>query len=394
MITRRQFLGGGSFIGGCVVANPARTALYGANAVAAAAGEDITTINGVSHGAELVPPGAAGVNVGPTALIGVSIYPDRLRVMPVPARGYWRTDTPDEFSLATPYVYNNEVSNKGGVVPAGGIRIDGYNIAAGTRVVQFLDFSAGDFWCVSNTSFMWRACRFRSNRRAPGYFNCGSGNTGRMFFFFNDLGGLGPADSQYNEIPIKISNAGGAICYRNYVTYTTTAIQMNINGGEIAENYISQLTYFFGPGIPPNESTNKHLNGIMFNGGESCALVLRNHVTAPTPDDAGRTIGQTDCIGFFQDFGPFPGTGANRDGTVGYQIRDNFIGGTGYCIYAGLNAGKPIASVKNMVVTGNRITTKWYSRGGNFGPITAEPAWGADGNFKSNNVFVPSGAPW
>jgi hypothetical protein len=380
------------------VANvPVGAAVIGFNDLPAAAHAAAATIDftGVTHGKDLVPPGSARVNVGPTALLGASGYPGSLQVVPVPSRGYWLTDTPDEFSLKTPYTYNNDPSNRGGVVPAGGMTIDGYDIPPGTIVVQFRDFSAGDFWCVSKTSFMWRGCRFRSRRKAPGYFNCGAGNRGVMFFFFNDMGGLGAENAQYNEVPIKITNASGAICYRNYITYTTTGIQLNLGmGAEIIENYISKLTYYYGPAAPPSEPTDKHLNGIMFNGGESCALVLRNNITGPNPDDAGRRINQTDCIGFFQDFGSFNGTGTNRDGTVGYQVRDNFIGGTGYCIYAGLNADKPSTSVKNMVLTGNQITTQWYPRGGNFGPIAAEPPWGINGNLKSNNVFVPSGAAW
>jgi hypothetical protein len=130
------------------------------------------------------------------------------------------------------------------------------------------------------------------------------------------------------------------------------------------------------------------------NGGENSLLLLRNYITGPTPDEAGHVINQTDCISLFQDFGSFPGTGTNRDGTRGYQIKDNFIGGTGYCVYAGLNAGKPASSVSNVVLTGNKITTQWYPNGGSFGAIAAEPPWGSQGNVKSGNTFVPGGGTW
>lgn len=342
----------------------------------------------ITHGEQLVSPLNTGANTGVRPLLGAS-WLSSMETMTVPGRGYWRSDTPAEFSLSTPYVYDNNPANKGGIVPAGGMVIDGFAYPAGTRVVQFRDFSAADIFVSGSNNFLFRGTRHRNNVKAPGNFNCAAGTTAQLAWHFCDMGGLGPSNAQYNEIPLKVANASRARAFRCYFSYTTTAIQFNIAvGAEIIENYIEHLTYYYGPGIPPGESTDKHLNGVTFNGGETCALVLRNYVVGQNPDGAGRTIMQTDCISFFQDFGQFSGAGTNSDGTVGYQVHDNYVGGTGFCIYAGKNAGSPAGSVNNMKITGTKMTTTWWPNGGWFGPVSAVPPWGTLGNVWSNNTWA------
>jgi len=319
----------------------------------------------ISHGSDLTAP-----MTGHTAL---GVAQDELQVMRVPGRGYWRGDTAAEFSQPTPYVYNDDPANKGGVVPTSGLLIDGHRIPGGTRVIQFRDFSAGNFYLTSGTSFLWRGCRFRGRNSAPGYFNCQRGQTGRLYFFYNDMGGLGSAANQFNEVPVGIAHATSVVAYRNRVSFTTTAFQANIEGPvRIVENYISDLTAF---------GTDSHLNGITHNGGENHSWILRNHIVIRTPDTSGRAVAQTDCVSFFQDFGDFAGAGVKR-------IDSNYLGGTGYCIYAGMNAGKPATSVRNMVVANNLVTTREYPLGGRWGPITATPPWGVNGNVLRNNRWA------
>lgn len=346
----------------------------------------------ITHGQQLVPQGSSGVNVGPTALLGTFGYPGNLETMSVPSRGYWRTDTPDEFAPTSTYVYNNTLTNKGGVVPAGGMVIDGFTIPAGTRVVQFRDFSAGDFFASDPTKFMFRGCRFRNPEKAPGLLN-NTGTSGAFYIFFCDAGGVSAANADYNEVPFKLGNGGsnGSVFYRNYITYTTTGIQINSNQCALIENYISKMTYYYGPNPPPGETTDKHLNGFTTNGGINSILLLRNYITLPSPDDAGHTINQTDCISFFQDFGTFIGSGTNPlDGnSVGFQVRDNYVGGGGIPIYCGLNAGKASSTVTNFQLIGNKVTTQWWPQGGaQGGPTTAEPPWGTNGNVKSGNTWA------
>jgi len=112
-------------------------------------------------------------------------------------------------------------------------------------------------------------------------------------------------------------------------------------------------------------------------------LVLRNNIVIATPDEDGNVIEQTDCIAFFNDFGSYPGTGTNRDGSLGYKMENNYIGGTGYCIYAGGPAAQ------NMKMTGNRMTTLFYPNGGSNGAIhPSQPVWGTTGNVRSDNNWA------
>lgn len=333
----------------------------------------------IAHGEQLTLG-----HVGHTSL---SVSTGQLSIPAVPGRGYFRGDTPLEFVPNQTYVYNDNPSNKGGIVPAGGLVIDGYTVPAGTYVAQFREFTT-DFYVTGSNNLMFRGCRIRGANRAPGYFNTAAGWTGKLFIGYCDMGGLGAANEQYNEVPIKISSGTGGVIYRNYISYTTTGIQVNANGYDVTENFIEKLTYYYGPGVPPGESTDKHINGITVNGGEACMRILRNRIVAQNPDDAGRTVNQTDCISFFQDFGQFTGTGQNSDGTYGYQVKDNFVGGTGYCIYAGKNAGSGANSVQNMVMTGNKVTTAIYPNGGALGPLAAAPTWGTLGNVWSGNTWA------
>lgn len=329
-------------------------------------GGGITTI---THGSQLT-----SAMTGPGAL-GISSW----EVMALPGRGYWRGDTPLEFSLASAYTYNNNLANKGGVVPAGGVAIDGFTVPAGVIVVQFRDFSAGNFYLTSSQNYLFRGCRFRGPSVSIGYFNCDPAHTGFLRLHFNDLGGLGSASGDSNNVPIDIKAASGLVIYRNRIQFTTTGIQWNIAAPtDIIENFISDLTTF---------GTTAHLNGIMSNGGETCCRILRNNVVIQHPDTSGRDVSQTDCIGFFQDFGAFPGTGTNTDSSVGYFVDSNYVGGTGYCFYAGVNPGKPPTSVNNLKFTNNLVTTSVFSTGGSFGPITAEPPWTSQGNAATNNKW-------
>ena len=325
----------------------------------------------ISHGSELT-----AAMTGPTAL-GISSW----EVMTVPGRGYWRGDIPSEFSLASDYVYNDTLSNKGGVVPSGGMTIDGYLVPAGVIVVQFRDFSAGDFAMTGAQNYLFRGCRFRGPSSAPGYFNCGVGHTGFLRLHYNDFGGLGSASGNFSEVPVKVANASGLVVYRNRFQFITTAIQPNlaVQTVDVVENFITDLTTF---------GTGSHLNGMTFNGGETNCRVLRNNIVIQSPDTSGREVNQTDCISFFQDFGEFSGSGTNPDGTSGYVIDSNYVGGTGYCFYGGQNAGAPATSVSNMKFTNNLVTTSIYTTGGFNGSMAAAPPWDVRGNTATNNKWA------
>jgi hypothetical protein len=331
---------------------------------------NITDSGVVTHGSQLTAsmtgPGALSIN--------------SFQVMSPPSRGYWRGDTPSEFSLSAAYVNNNLSTNKGGVVPAGGMLIDGYTVPAGTVVVQARDFSAGDFYMTGSQNYLFRGCRFRGNSNAIGYWNCAASYSGFLRIHYCDLGGLGSAANQFHSVPVDIKGASGLVVYRNRIQFTTTGIQWNIAAPvDLIENFISDLTTF---------GTDAHLNGIMCNGGETSCRILRNNVVIRHPDTSGRDVSQTDCIGFFQDFGQLLGAGTNIDGSIGYIVDSNYVGGTGYCFYAGMNPGKPSTSVKNLKMTNNLITTQIYPSGGSHGAVAAVPPWGTNGNVATNNRFA------
>lgn len=325
-------------------------------------------------------------HVGPWALQATAKGGESLQAMSVPGRGYWRADTPAEFAPTGAYAYNNISTNRGGIVPAGGLVIDGFAIPAGTYVAQFRDFSSGDVYASGTNKIMFRGCRMRNGSRAPGFWNDSTANA-QLFLMFCDAGGLGALDAQYNEVPFKIAGAPNSILFRNYISYTTTGIQITVSGCQVMENYVEKMTYYYGPGIPPGESTDKHLNGFTCNGGITSILMRRNVFFLQTPDDAGRNINQTDCISFFNDGAPYNGGGSNADGTLGYQITDNYVGGGvgisgGAVFYLG---ERQDGAAQGFVVTGNKLTTQWGTptsiNGG------TPPVWGTLGSVWSNNTW-------
>ena len=297
-------------------------------------------------------------------------------------------NTPPTWLLSTPYVYNNNPSNKGGKVPAGGMTIDGFFVPAGTYVVQFLDFSGRSVVVEGSLNnqygtfpgIMFRGCRWRSVSSSVGMLSeNGQVSGGKFWFHYCDMGGINSQASNYCEIPIKI-NSSPCQVYRCHLSYCTTGTQcVGFPGTNILENYIDRLTTF--------NTDGPHLNGVSVNGGDVCYRVERNNIVVQTPEDNGsnKMVGQTDCIAFFQDFGSYPGTGTNDDGTVGYRVIDNYMGGTGYCLYAGTGG---VGAVNNMYVSGNRFTTASFPNGGYYGTITATPTWGSNGNVITNNRWA------
>ena len=297
-------------------------------------------------------------------------------------------NTMPDWLLPTPCVHNNDPSNKGGVVPTGGLMIDGFMVPAGTYVVQFLDFSdqqvivegtlGGQYGTFAG--IMFRGCRWRCASSYVGMVNeNGTNPGGKIWFHYCDMGGVGSQTADYCEIPIKINNTPSQV-YRCHLSYCTTAAQcVGFPGTNIIENYIERLTTF--------NTNGPHINGISINGGDTCYRVERNRIVAQSTEDngSGKIVDQTDCIAFFQDFGSYPGSGTNDDGTVGYRVINNYLGGTGYCLYAGAGT---IGTVNNMQVIGNKITTVSFPNGGTFGPLAAEPNWGSNGNVKSNNTWA------
>lgn len=345
-------------------------------AAAAAAAAPAPAVSGgasgsITHGDQLTVS-----DVGPWSLQGVAKGSESLDTVSVPARGYFRADTPYEFVPNQTFVNNTTASNKGGVVPAGGMTIDGYTVPAGTYVCQFRNMSGSDtnFQGDAGGTFLFRGCRFRNSWTAPGCMNNSGTSTSTIYVGYSDMGGTN-ATTGVAESVLEFQAAAGARAYRNYLTWWGTGIFLNVSGSEIIENYVTEVVL---------GEAGWHLNGMSCSGSITHCRVERNHVTLPTPDDAGNTISQTDCISFFQETysGPYMATGTNSDGTTGYRIINNYVGGNLSGIFYG---GEPAdGPVNGMQFIGNKVTTQW----GINNVMTNGPTWGTNGNVWSGNTWA------
>jgi hypothetical protein len=223
------------------------------------------------------------------------------------------------------------------------------------------------------------------------------------------LSSLDPTDGGFGASIIRNIGGSNHRYLRGYHTISATFFQPNVPGIAIVENYIDEFLYPYGDGgtqgIIPNPDAG-HLNGISSEGGMTSIQILRNHIIAESPDGAtgstgsalghigygtqvgqsgygagtnpGRLIASTDCIALFTSNGQ-PNIG---DGITDLQIKDNYLGGTGYALYAGNT------TAQGVICTGNTFTTKYWPNSGQFGPVTYEPAWGSNGNVATGNLWA------
>ncbi len=154
-------------------------------------------------------------------------------------------------------------------------------------------------------------------------------------------------------------DAQNTIISRCDISGVSTGI--HIPRGKIINNYIHDLGYKDGD----------HLNGITTNGSTDLLIIDHNTIF--------NQYGQTDAIGLFQDFG----LEANR------IVRNNFLAGGGYTLYAGQNPGAE--ATYNIKVYNNRFSNKYFPKGGYYGPATAYLRNG-DGNVWKDNFWDHSGS--
>ena len=152
-------------------------------------------------------------------------------------------------------------------------------------------------------------------------------------------------------------DASGSRILGNNILEASTGIQ--IYQGLIQGNYIHHL------GMVSTD----HVNGITTNGDTHPLLILHNTIFD--------SFGQTDAIGLFQDFGV----------VANVTIAGNLLAGGGYAIYGGEGAkGRPF----HIVITGNRISTKFFRHGGQWGP-GAYFSRHASGDVWSDNIWDKTG---
>lgn len=165
------------------------------------------------------------------------------------------------------------------------------------------------------------------------------------------------ADSGSGRLMVGVKDvygdSTGTVVQDNNIRYTSTGVQLS--AGLIQDNYIHAM------GLIPGD----HVNGTTSGGGTNPLTIQHNTVFDQ--------LHQCDAISLFQDFGPQ----GNR------LITDNLLAGGGYTIYAGGKLGAP--PPYNIVITNNRISNKYFPRGGWYGPLAYYVS--GNGNVWSGNIW-------
>ena len=147
----------------------------------------------------------------------------------------------------------------------------------------------------------------------------------------------------------------------NNISAFRTAVQMS--AGLADGNYIHDPGYVAGD----------HTNGFYVNGG-TAPLTIENNTIFDS-------LSQTDAINL--DAGT-PGPGAP---VANKTIKNNLLAGGSYTIYGGAVSGSPTS---NIIITGNRFGQNYYSKSGQYGPVSYYNPKGT-GNTWSGNSWDTTG---
>ncbi len=162
---------------------------------------------------------------------------------------------------------------------------------------------------------------------------------------------------------------------RSYLSVATLVFLRN-SGDAAIENYCRDVQDF--------GDSSKHLNGIGNSGGQKATLWLRNNMVMVKRSDSTQL---TDVIQMAADDGSYLGTGTNLDGSQGYTIKDNYLGGAAYVLQLGQDkSNTTTASLRSVNVTGNRFTTSLYPNSGQSGLGYKGPInWLVQGTWSNNS---------
>jgi hypothetical protein len=386
------------------------------------AGEPFVMSGGnVGHGSQLTVD-----HVGPWTLQGVAQGAETLASVTGPGRGYFRFDAATEFTSETAWPSNANDSNLAALNDTtlhegklgADMTIDGQLVPSGTYVCQFREFpDLYDFYAQGTSlPILFRGCKFRfsSGVSGAGLFNDNTATSSQhILMHYCDIGLTGPnIGLSTNSGLMHIKHLGGTNhrYLRNYFSYSATFLQPNVQGCVVQENLMENPIFFYGE-LGPNgngDSATYHLNGCSSEGGITSVQYVRNKIDMTSPDPStgsaggnaagqpgygtqsgqtgyvggtnpGRVTGQTDCIAMFAITSANVGT---SPGSI--LVQDNWFAGSGYCLYAG-NAD---ASAQNIHVIGNRVSTKYWTNGGQFGGITDVPSWNSNGNYQADNLYI------
>ena len=361
-----------------------------------------------------------GTHVGPNALLRSSSYPaptaspgtGPLRNPAIPSGGWFNLNGSNEFNPTaddahngmacdnwasgptTAYAYNNNPANHGGIVPGGGLVIDGFPVAAGALVFQFMDLSAGGPNLqngVATGGVVFRGCRFRGYQdpSSSGFITVESDCTVPLYIMYGDFGGVGiDVTDQYSSNSLNSLATKALVAYRNYFSLHGTAIQPNGwaggsgEGCDVIENFMEKWVYNPAGG-------GDHDNGVSASGGGwTCFRWLRNYIVIEATDANGLDLTQTDCMSIGSDGGASNlGTGTNADGTGGFQIRNNYCAGGSDSYYLGYNGTNTVSGLN---FASNLLSTSSWPDGGNSGAVSFVPPWTGTTplNTKSGNLWA------
>lgn len=338
----------------------------------------------ITHGDQLTlnhvgPWSIQGVAKGSETLLALNPGSERVSTYPGNGRPSWIP--------GTNYAYNDNPTNYGGIVPAGGLTIDGYAVPAGTWVVQFRDFSAGviiEGDCGGAGSafpgILFRGCRMRGAWSAPGWFNQNGQAYGGIIWIIGCDGGAANTVNMCESVFESKGNSTADRMYviRCYLTYATTLVFMRNSGDACIENWCDFVSDF--------GDSSKHLNGIANSGNQTHNLWLRNH--AVIDRGTGSATGLTDVFQMAADDGPYPGSGTNFNGEQGYVMRDNLVGGAAYTFQLGVDKSNTAAMVQNIRCNNNKVSTSLFPNGGSSGLGYKGPTWGSFGNVWAGNTWA------
>lgn len=344
----------------------------------------------VTHGNQLTlnhvgPWTVQGVSAGAETLRTVSGASLSERVSNWHARPSWIPGT-------TYDVNDTSLTNYGGIVGGGGATIDGRVFAAGTYVVQNTLFSGNTSIIIEGkggtsgpfVGIVFRSCQMRNGYSAPGFYGQNSQSTdGVVAFHYCDAGSVDLAT--VCESAFESSHNLGANdrqhVLRCYISNVTSAAFGRNSGDSFVENYVRAVTDFGNPAY--------HLNGFANSGGETATLWLRNNMVLQKQSGSTQV---TDVIQMAADNGGYPGGGANIDGSTGYVVKDNHLGGANYVLQLGRDVGRA-TTLAHTHIDGNTITTSLYANGGESGLGYKGPvAWDADDGTGDGNTWGTNSA--
>ena len=341
----------------------------------------------VSHGRELTVD-----HVGPWAAQGVARGDEVLDVASAPGAelffrlGSWREQglTRDAAFLGSdsdlPHL--NDPANHGGVLQAETL-IDGFTFPAGTVVVQFRDLPTINAQSLPSGEYLFRGCAFRGEGNAAE--SAHSAGALHLYFHYCALGGDGPNDWQAGGSFLQFLGGSGHRVFRTLIEHVPIAVYTAVGGTDVIESYIDNLAYYYGDGgIDGNPATDdrSRVYGVTTPASLSSLRLLRNRIVIPSPDGAvapshdapNRAVPLTVCVDL--------GSGSAADAVTGLQVHDNYLAG-GAAVINGGGAGS-----RNVKITGNTITTRFWSNGGQSEPLRNAPSWGSNGNDAANNVWA------